>query len=190
MVMRVGVLALQGGFAPHARVLRAISIEPVEIRSARDLDPSIEGLVLPGGESTAIRHLLAHDGGALQRALHALHTRGVPMLATCAGLILAAREVRCPGAPSFGWIDVVVARNAYGRQVASEVAHDDGGRRIVLIRAPRILAVGPRVEVLGTRGGEPVLVREGALIGATFHPELSDDRSIHHLAFDRTRAAA
>lgn len=180
--MRVGILALQGGVAAHAHALRAIGHEPVEVRTFGDL-AGVEGLVLPGGESTAMRTLLARDGGALERGLRALVDRGAPILATCAGLILAASEVRDPPAPSFGWIDVAVARNAYGRQLASAILPSDRGRELVLIRAPRIVRVGPRVEVLDSLHGEPVLVRDGRSVGATFHPELTRDPSIHALAF-------
>lgn len=188
--MRIGVLALQGGFAAHTRMLRALDHQPVELRTASDVDDRIEGLVLPGGESTAMRTLLARDGGALEERLRAIHARRLPVLATCAGLILAAREVHQPSADSLGWIDVAVSRNAYGRQIASEVACDDDGRALVLIRAPRITRVGPRVETLATREGEPVLVREGHIVGATFHPELTEDATIHRLAFDRARRHA
>ncbi len=181
--MRIGVLALQGGFAAHAAALRAIGHEAIEVRAAADL-AGARGLVLPGGESTAIRTLLARDGGALELAMHAMFREGAPILATCAGLILACKEVRHPGAPSFGWIDAAVSRNGWGRQIASTVAcDDDGGTPLVLIRAPRIVEVGPDVEVLVRYRGEPVAIRQGGVIGASFHPELTEDRRLHQLAF-------
>jgi pyridoxal 5'-phosphate synthase pdxT subunit len=178
--MLVGVLALQGGFANHVEVLAAIGHEPRLVRSAADLD-AIEGLVLPGGESTAQRRLIAsaHLAEPLARAVE----RGAAVLATCAGLILAAAHVR-PDRPGFAWLDVAVARNAWGRQVDSFEATDDAGALpLVFIRAPRIVAVGSSVEVLATLGGEPVLVRQRRVVGATFHPELTDDRAVHALAF-------
>jgi 5'-phosphate synthase pdxT subunit len=186
---RVGVLALQGGVAPHARALEALGHRPVPVRSPRDLD-GLDGLVLPGGESTAQLRLIDRAGLAapLGRAIE----RGVPVLATCAGLILAAARVEGPPQPSFGWIDVAVARNAWGRQVDSfEAIADRPGAGapqgdplpLVFIRAPRIVAVGPGVVVLATFQGEPVLVREDHLTAATFHPELTADLRIHRAVF-------
>jgi 5'-phosphate synthase pdxT subunit len=181
MTMRIGVLALQGGFAAHIAALRELDHEVVEVRNARDMD-GVMGLVLPGGESTAIRHLLASDGGELSSRLSALHACGAPILATCAGLILIAREIVSPPAHSLGWIDVSVSRNAWGRQVASgTVIADDGQTSLVLIRAPRIVSCAPHVEVLATLRGEPMLVRQGNVFGATFHPELDRDRQIHRM---------
>jgi 5'-phosphate synthase pdxT subunit len=176
--MKVGVLALQGGFAAHVAALRECGHEPIEVRTAADLDGT-GGLVLPGGESTAMRHLLDAD---LERALRALHASGKPILATCAGLILASRQVRDPPARSLGWLDVAVARNGWGRQLASKVEKADDGTEVVLIRAPRIVDTG-RTEVLLRLRGEPILVRDGHVVGATFHPELAPSRAIHDLAF-------
>jgi len=180
---RVAVLALQGDFEEHCHALRAIGVEPIEARSARDL-AGAAGLVLPGGESTAIRTLLERDGGELESAIRALHGEGRPVLATCAGLILIAREVRDPPARSMGLLDVAVARNGWGRQIASAVEiADDGCTPVVLIRAPRIVETGDGVEVLARLRGEPVLVREQNVVAATFHPELAGDLSVHRLAF-------
>ncbi len=176
----VGVLALQGGFGAHARALREIGLEAREVRSAPELD-GLEGLVLPGGESTAQLRLIERHG--LAEALAAFVGSGRPLLATCAGLILAARRVK-PAQRSFGWLDVEVERNAYGRQLDSFEARADDGSPLVFIRAPRIGAVGPGVEVLARFRGEPVLVRAGAVMGAAFHPELTRDRRIHRLAFE------
>jgi 5'-phosphate synthase pdxT subunit len=187
--MRVGVLALQGGFAAHVAALRALGHEAIELRDARDLESDgdgarVDGLVLPGGESTAIRHLLARDGGVLLDRMRALHACGAPILATCAGLVLVAREVRDPPATSLGWLDVAVTRNGWGRQVASGTTlADDERTPLVLIRAPRIVAHGPAATVLATLRGEPVLVRQGTVVGATFHPELTSDLSVHRAAF-------
>jgi len=174
----IGVLALQGGFAAHANALREIGRDVREVRTPRDLE-SLEGLVLPGGESTTMLKLI----GELAPALDAFVRAGHPVLATCAGLILAAQTVTDPAQRSFGWIDVAVARNAWGRQVDSFSATDDAGAPLVFIRAPRITDRGRDVEVLATFEGEPILVRQGNFYGATFHPELTADRSIHRRVF-------
>jgi 5'-phosphate synthase pdxT subunit len=169
-VKRIGVLAVQGGFDSHLRALEAAGYTAVTVREARDLD-WLDGLVLPGGESTTQWKLIVRHG--LATALAAFVNSKKPILATCAGLILAARAVRNPEQPSFGWLDVSVARNAWGRQVDSfEAPLDGGGDPMVFIRAPRIEAVGDGVEVLATYRGEPVLVRQGSIVGAVFHPEL------------------
>lgn len=188
--MNVGVLALQGGFAAHARAVARLGHAAVEVRRARDLE-GVDALVLPGGESTVMLDLLARDP-ALEAALVGLVRRGAPVLATCAGLILLASRVHDPAQRSLGLLDVEVRRNARGRQVHSSEARDDDDRlSLMLIRAPRITRVGPSVEVLATLEGEPVLVRQGAIVGATFHPELTDELAVHALALpaQRTRAS-
>lgn len=168
--MRIGVLALQGAFAEHVVRLRALGHDAVEIRSARDL-AGAEGLVLPGGESTAQARLLSDT---LAAALDALWRGGAPILATCAGAILAARR---------GWLDADLARNAYGPQLHSAEAIAGDGTPLVLIRAPRFTRLGAEVEVLARLGDDPVLVRQRRLVAATFHPELTDDPRVHALAF-------
>lgn len=185
--MRVGVLALQGGFAAHGAALADLGHTPVEIRGPESLD-TVEGLVLPGGESTAQLRLIDRLG--LHGPLDAFVRSGRPVLATCAGVILAARAVEPPGQVSFGWLDLVASRNAYGRQLNSFEARSDPPLPdpplpLVFIRAPRLVALGDAVEVLATQGGEPVLVRQGAWIAATFHPELTPDRRVHAMAFPR-----
>lgn len=156
--MTTGVLALQGGFGAH---LAALGAAGVEVRTAAELG-QVDALVLPGGESTVQARLI--ERGGLRQALEQFVRSGKPVLATCAGLILCAR---------YGWLDVSVQRNAYGRQVDSFEAMDDSGtRRLVFIRAPRIERVGEGVEVLATLKGEPVLVRQRNVTGACFHPEL------------------
>ncbi len=181
MNVRVGVLALQGGFDAHARAVGKLGHSPDLVRSARDLDGA-DALVLPGGESTVMLDLLGRDPG-LEQAIVALARSGAPILATCAGLILVASRVRDPDQRSLGLLDVEVRRNARGRQVHSSETRDDRGEHpLVLIRAPRIATVGEGVEVLATLEGEPVLVRSGRCVGATFHPELTDDLSVHALA--------
>ena len=154
---RTGVLSLQGGFGAHLRA----NPGAIEVRCPADLE-RCDALILPGGESTT-QHQLIGLGG-LGEPLNAFVRSGKPVFATCAGLILAAR---------YRWLDVDVTRNAYGRQLDSFVTHDDSGtRRLVFIRAPRIEEVGPQVEVLATLKGEPVLVRQGNVTGACYHPEL------------------
>ena len=170
----VGVLALQGGFAAHASALERAGIPALEVNAASQLD-ALAGLVLPGGESTVQLKLI--DRHHLRDALEAFVRSGRPILATCAGLILAAKVVTDPTQESLGWLDVNVARNAWGRQIASfEAESDDGALPLVFIRAPKITACGPKVEVLATFGGEPVLVRQKNVTGAAFHPELDRAR--------------
>jgi 5'-phosphate synthase pdxT subunit len=182
-VLRIGVLALQGGFAPHLRTIEAIGHRAVEVRTSADLD-AIDGLVLPGGESTTQLRLI--DRFDLAEPLDRFQKSGKPVLATCAGLILAAREVVEPKQKSFGWIDAVVERNAYGRQLDSFEALDDLGEiPLIFIRAPRIRDVGPTTEVLARLRGEPILVRTGRVWGATFHPELTVDTRIHRAVFGK-----
>lgn len=181
--MKVGVLALQGGYAAHCRRLSELGHEVVEVRTALELD-GLEGLVLPGGESTTMLNLLQRRGSELWEALDAFVRSGRPVLATCAGLILAAKRVTGPEQKSFGWLDVDVQRNAWGRQLDSfEGTADDGALELVFIRAPRIERVGEGVEVLATLKGEPVMVRQGALTAATFHPELTTQPDVHREVF-------
>jgi 5'-phosphate synthase pdxT subunit len=180
--MRVGVLALQGDFALHAAALRRLGVEPVEVRKPGALD-DVDGLILPGGESTTLLHLM--DAWDFAPGIMAFHASGRPLFGTCAGLIVLAREVESPRQLSLGLIDVTVERNSYGRQRESfeaeaPAALDGGGPlRMVFIRAPRIRRVGPGVEVLARHAGDPVLAREGSVLVATFHPELTDDLGVH-----------
>lgn len=176
---RVGVLALQGDFEAHARALALRGVSAVEVRTAGDLD-GLRGLVLPGGESTTMLKLM--EGSDLGGRLTEFVRGGLPVLATCAGVILLAREVRHAAQRSLGVLDAVVERNAYGRQIDSavvdlEVCDPDelGAERLegVFIRAPRVRELGSEVRVLARRGDDPVLLRQGCLLAATFHPELS-----------------
>jgi pyridoxal 5'-phosphate synthase pdxT subunit len=178
MAGSVGVLAVQGAFEVHARAVRELARRTVLVRSPRDLD-GIDGLILPGGESTVQLDLIGRLG--LEEPLRAFVTSGAPVLATCAGLILLARSVRGPEQRSLGVVDVTVTRNAWGRQVDSFEATSDRGRDLVFIRAPRVVETGPDVDVLDTFDGEPVLVRQGNITCATFHPELTADRTLHAL---------
>jgi pyridoxal 5'-phosphate synthase pdxT subunit len=171
--VRIGVLALQGAFREHAKALRTLGAEVVEVRLPDDLE-KLDGLVIPGGESTTIT-LLAETSG-LDGALREFRR---PVLGTCAGAIVVDRA-------HFGFADVEVDRNAYGRQVKSFEADvslrgDDVPLLGVFIRAPRIRELGPGVEVVGELDGEPVLVRDGRFLLATFHPELTDDLRVHEL---------
>jgi 5'-phosphate synthase pdxT subunit len=180
--MVVAVLALQGGFQAHARAVEELGHRALLVRTAEAL-AGAEGLILPGGESTVMLRLI--DRFALASALDAFVRSGRPVLATCAGLILAAREVDGPAQPSFGWLDVKVVRNAWGRQRDS---FEWQGK--LFIRAPKIVEVGPAVEVLDALDGEPVLVRQGNVTAATFHPELGPERSVHRQAFSSDPAQA
>lgn len=178
-VRRIGILALQGAFDLHVRAVRELGQDVRLVRMPIDLD-GLDALVLPGGESTVQLDLLGRLG--LEAPLRALVARGLPVLATCAGLVLAARTVRRPEQRSFGFVDVAVERNAWGRQVDSFEATSDRGRELVFIRAPRIVETAPDVEILDTFEGEPVLVRQRNVTCATFHPELTGDRSVHRHA--------
>lgn len=180
--VRIGVLAIQGDYAAHAEALAASGAEPCEIRKPEEL-AGLDGLVLPGGESTTMLKFLEkrHFFDALKE-----FCGNHPVFGTCAGAILLAREVRNPGQRSLGILDTVVERNAYGRQIDSailtaETALPGGPLEMVFIRAPRIAETGPEVEVLATRNGSPTLVRQGVAMAATFHPELSTDRRVHRL---------
>jgi len=183
--MRCGVLALQGDWAAHAEVLRALGVETTFVRTAAEL-AAVDALVLPGGESTAMLRLMEPE--KLADKIVRRVRDGLPVLATCAGVILLAKKT-VPAQLCFGLLDVDVERNAYGRQVHSRVApveldaELDGPGRMdgVFIRAPRITRVGPAVTTLGRLDDDPVLVRQGNIIAATFHPELTDDHRIHHL---------
>ena len=181
--MRVGVLALQGDFEAHAAVLRRLGQEVREVRRCAEL-AELSALVIPGGESTTLLKLM--DDEPWFAALRAFHERGGALLGTCAGAILLAREV-APKQPSLALLDASVARNAYGRQVDSfETALEssaavEGPLRGVFIRAPRFTALGQDVEVLARLRGEPVLVLQGRVLAATFHPEIEGDDRVHRL---------
>jgi 5'-phosphate synthase pdxT subunit len=181
--VKVGVLALQGAFASHARVLRSLGAEPREVRTPAQLD-GVDALVLPGGESTTMSMLLETSG--LFDPIAARLAAGMPALGTCAGMILVATEVLDGRADqrSFGVVDMAVRRNAFGRQVDSfeadlAVAGLDAPVPAVFIRAPFVERVGEAVEVLASVDGHPVLCRQGAVLATAFHPELTDDTSVH-----------
>jgi 5'-phosphate synthase pdxT subunit len=180
--MKVGILAVQGDFREHAAMLRRLGADPVEVRKPEQLE-ELDGLVIPGGESTAIMRLIRIYG--LEEALRRFER---PVLGTCAGMILLDRD-------HLGLVDVAVRRNAYGRQVASfeadlELAGEDAPLRGVFIRAPRVSEVGPGVEVLAEHDGEPVLLRDGRFLVASFHPELTDDTRVHERFLELAREEA
>jgi len=181
----IGVLALQGAFEAHQSVFRSLGIPTVPVRTVADLQ-GVQALVFPGGESSAMLRLMEPQG--LLEAIGERITHGLPVLATCAGVILLADGVS-PPQTSLGLLDIDIERNAYGRQVFSSIEHlrvtprlmdvlDENG---VFIRAPRISRVGRGVDVLAWRGEDPVLVRSPGILAATFHPELGNDTGIHRL---------
>jgi 5'-phosphate synthase pdxT subunit len=177
--MTIGVLALQGDFDAHRRRLEELGATVMLVRKAEDFD-HIDGLVIPGGESTTFLKLLGKD--VLQRLRDFVHSK--PTFGTCAGAIMLAKNVTNPDQPGLNALDITVERNAYGRQIDSTILHAPsalGGEplEMVFIRAPRIQRVGEGIEVLARRGNDPVLVRKGRVMAATFHPELSDDPRVH-----------
>lgn len=183
----VGVLALQGGFGLHLARVRELGAGGREVRDPGDLE-GLDGLLLPGGESTVIGLLLGRRG--LAEPLKAALAAGLPALGTCAGAILLASDIRVSGGPSdqfrLGLMDLEVGRNAYGSQVDSFEEPVDLDPSVapgpvpgVFIRAPRFLRTGPAVQVLGRLRGDPVLVRQGTLAAAAFHPELGDSLAVH-----------
>jgi 5'-phosphate synthase pdxT subunit len=183
--LKVGVLALQGGFEAHAKTLRQLGAEPSEVRTPEDL-VGLDGLVIPGGESTTIGKLI--DSAGLEPALRAHHGAGRPILGTCAGLIVCDAE-------HLGFIDAEAKRNAFGRQLQSFEANlevtgiGDEPLRAVFIRAPWVECCGPEVEVLADYAGHPVAIREGSVLACAFHPELTDDPRFHAIFMAMTTAA-
>jgi pyridoxal 5'-phosphate synthase pdxT subunit len=182
---RVGVLAIQGDFAAHIATLREAGAEVCEVRKADELG-QIDGLVIPGGESTTLlKFMLNSDLGYIE-AVQEFHRAGKPIFGTCAGLILVAKEVVNPAQFSFGFIDVGVERNSYGRQKESfETVGEEylegtaKPLKMVFIRAPRLTRLGPKVDLLATWHEEPVMARQGTILVATFHPELTGDLTVH-----------
>jgi 5'-phosphate synthase pdxT subunit len=183
--LRVGVLALQGGFEAHARILRPLGAEVTEVRTPAAME-GLDGLVIPGGESTTILKGIAWAG--LEPALRAHHEADRPILGTCAGLIVCAAE-------HLGFLDASARRNAFGRQLQSFEADlavtgiGDEPLRAVFIRAPWIERYGNGVEVLASYDGHPVAVREGTVLASAFHPELADDPRFHAIFMAMTTAA-
>jgi 5'-phosphate synthase pdxT subunit len=180
---RVGVLALQGDFAAHAALLAEAGADAREVRRTSDLE-GLRGLVLPGGESTTLLRLMADDDWF--GALRAFRDRGGALLGTCAGAILLASQVE-PRQQSLGLLDATIARNGYGRQLDSFEADvrapalGEAPMKAAFIRAPRFTRAGASAEVLGRVGKEPVLLRQGRVLAATFHPELTGDDRLHRM---------
>lgn len=188
--LTIGVLALQGDFDAHRQTLNRLGVRTVLVRKPEELD-GIDGLVIPGGESSTFLKFLEREGflGKLQNFVSQK-----PAFGTCAGAILLAKEVVNPSQPSLGVLDIAIQRNAYGRQIDSSIMTAPtklGGDplEMVFIRAPRIERVGAEVQVLAEREDHPVLVRQGKILAATFHPELSTDLRIHQLFAQMVREA-
>ncbi|MDE1175476.1 MAG: pyridoxal 5'-phosphate synthase glutaminase subunit PdxT [Edaphobacter sp.] len=184
----IGVLALQGAYDAHAKTIAALGATPRLVRLPTELK-GLDGLIMPGGESTTMLKFLEQRGffDLLKDFVHK-----VPTFGTCAGVILLAKDVTNPAQKSLGALDVTVERNAYGRQIDSAILHAEsklpgGPLEMVFIRAPRITRTGAPVEVLASRDENPVLVREGHLLAATFHPELSHDSRVHQLFLNMVR---
>jgi 5'-phosphate synthase pdxT subunit len=188
--MKIGVLALQGDFDAHRRRLSELGAEVVLVRKPEQL-ADVDGLVIPGGESGTFLKLLGESGFEKVRQFVAAK----PTFGTCAGAILLAREVTNPSQSGLGAIDIGVRRNAYGRQLDSSIRQgllrqakqENSAMEMVFIRAPRIERVGPGVEVLATEGIDPVVVKQGNTMAATFHPELSTDPRVHQIFLDLVR---
>ncbi len=177
--MKIGILALQGDFDAHRKRLAELGAEAVLVRNPEQLE-DIDGLIIPGGESSVFLRLLGERG--FKKLSEFVLSK--PTFGTCAGCILLARQIENPAQAGVGALDITVRRNAYGRQIDSAILEgatklEGGPLEQVYIRAPRIERVGPEVEVLAERDGHPVLVRQGKLLAATFHPELSPDTRVH-----------
>lgn len=180
--MNIGVLALQGDFDAHRKRLEELGANVVLVRKPEQLN-SIDGLVIPGGESSTFLKLLGAEGFAKLKEF----VRAKPTFGTCAGAILLATEVENPKQPGLGALDITVRRNAYGRQVDSSIREgrfQNDPIEMVFIRAPKIERIGEGVEVVATEGKDPVMVRKGKTLAATFHPELSDNPRIHQYFLD------
>ena len=189
--LTIGILALQGAYEAHAKTLTALGVATKLIRTPDELTgpEKLDGLIIPGGESTTMLKFLERN-----LFLDALTTfvQTTPTFGTCAGAILLAKDVQHPAQTSLAALDITVERNAYGRQIDSAILTaptelPGGPLEMVFIRAPRITRTGPHVETLATRDGFPVLVREGHLLAATFHPELSSDTRVHQLFLNLIR---
>jgi pyridoxal 5'-phosphate synthase pdxT subunit len=200
--MKIGVLALQGDFDAHSRRLEELGAEVVLVKKPEQLD-EIDGLVIPGGESSTFLNLLGEEG--LEKLNQFVHAK--PTFGTCAGAILLAAEVENPKQTGLGALDIRIRRNAYGRQIDSSIRegkflarknsgdplaadHPGSPLEMVFIRAPKIERIGPGVEVIATEGADPVAVRQGRVMAATFHPELSEDTRVHQAFLDLVKREA
>ena len=186
VLMKIGVLALQGDFDAHRKRLEELGAEVVLVKKPEQLD-EIDGLVIPGGESGTFLNLLGEAGFEKLKEF----VRVKPTFGTCAGAILLANEVENPKQTGLGALDIRIRRNAYGRQIDSSIRTGKLGNsplEMVFIRAPKIERVGPNVEVVATEGSDPVAVRQGTIMASTFHPELSDDTRVHRAFLDLVSA--
>jgi pyridoxal 5'-phosphate synthase pdxT subunit len=179
--MRIGILAVQGDYEAHARMLDRLGADYEFVRTPQEA-AQVDAMILPGGESSTMLKFLQEEN--LEAPLRNLAARGGAFFGTCAGAILLAREVRGPAQASLGLADLAITRNAYGRQLSSEVRQAPSKLKpepleLVFIRAPIIDELGPEVEVLASDRGRPVLVRQGKILIATFHPELTGDTTVH-----------
>jgi 5'-phosphate synthase pdxT subunit len=179
--MNIGILAIQGDYAAHAAALNKLGASHTFVRTPNDL-AQVDGVILPGGESTTHLKVMKEEG--LFDGLKDFAAKGGAFFGTCAGAILLAREVRNPPQESLGLLDITVLRNGYGRQLASDVHKSktkisDHPIEMVFIRAPIIESVGQGIEILAEDAGHPVLVRNGKVMASTFHPELTDDTTVH-----------
>ncbi len=179
--MKIGIVAIQGDYEAHGKMLERIGVEHVYVRLPKDLE-GVNGIILPGGESTT--HLKVMKEECLFAALKQFAANGGAFFGTCAGAILLAREVHGPPQDSLGLVDISILRNAYGRQLASDVHMGPTKLRkepleMVFIRAPIIESIGKGVEVLAEDAGHPVLVRQGKILVSAFHPELTSDPFVH-----------
>lgn len=179
--MKIGILAVQGDFAAHAAMLRQLGAQTVEVRTVTDLE-GCDGLILPGGESTTQLQFLEEEG--LYDAIRKFSAQGGAIFGTCAGAILLAKQVKNPAQDSLKLLDMTILRNGYGRQLASDVFFGSSTLKkepleMVFIRGPIIEKVAPGVDVLAKHEGKPALVQKGKTLAATFHPELSDDTTVH-----------
>ncbi|HEX4662928.1 MAG TPA: pyridoxal 5'-phosphate synthase glutaminase subunit PdxT [Terriglobales bacterium] len=186
--LTIGVLALQGDYDAHRQTLNRLGVETVLVRKPEELE-RIDGLVIPGGESSTFLKFLEREG-FLAKLRDFVSQK--PSFGTCAGAILLAKDVVNPKQASLGVLDIAIERNAYGRQIDSSIMAaptklDGPPLEMVFIRAPRIERVGKQVQVLAERDGHPVLVREGKILAATFHPELSNDSRVHELFLDMVK---
>ena len=184
--VKIGILAVQGDFEAHAAMLSGMGAETAEVRTVKDLE-GCDGLILPGGESTTQLQFLQEEG--LFDAVKQFASDGGAIFGTCAGTILLATQVKNPAQESLGLLDMTVLRNAYGRQVASDVVRGACTLKkepldMVFIRGPIIDSVGPDVQVLAEYGGKPALVQKGRIMAATFHPELTSDTTVHQHFLD------
>ena len=190
--MKIGILAVQGDFAAHAAMLHDLGVETVEVRTPADMQ-GCDGLILPGGESTTQLQFLQEEG--LAETIKRFARDGHPVFGTCAGAILLATHVQNPAQDSLKLLDMTVLRNAYGRQLASDVFTGksklkDGPLEMVFIRGPVIDRVGPGVEILATHQGKPAIVQKGNLLAASFHPELTADTTVHEYFLKLVRESA